>query len=86
MNQKGKAVTQIAARLLEIYCSAQATDTVPPNNMRIPQMELTFREDKGGVFSPLTKHQPHKRIPATKNRMADIRKGGMLFIPKRMIT
>ena len=71
------AVTMIAARLLEMYCSAHATETVPQNNVSIPATELTPMDFTEGKDSRFTRHQPHNKVPAKRKRNADNRKGGI---------
>ena len=84
MNQKGVVAMMMEQSPAGRYCSTQISEVVPKNNIRIPAKEFFVTETLSGIFSRLARHQMNNMKPATKNRIAAIKKGGVLLIASAM--
>src|SRR6478609_7872622 len=75
-NQIGAAEINMATRELGTVFSAQITAPFPMNRSKMPVTMDILIEARFQRFSPLITHQATINIPADRNRMAPIKKGG----------
>ena len=76
----------MAAVLLGMNCSLQATETVPPPSMQTPQKLLIKMDRLPGNACFFDKHQMNKSEAERKNRADESKKGGIVWIPIRKAT
>src|SRR5258707_274603 len=78
MNQNG-VVMMADARLDEMNCCAQTTNTIPPTKITSPQTACLPISRADGKGSLVKIQKIDKAVPAISNRSAESKNGGKLF-------